>query len=41
MPNIPPAVEEVYVDITKALYDQGVYPQTPEGGICGIYTNYT
>ena len=32
MPNIPPAVKKVYLDITKGLYDQGVYPQTPEGG---------
>ena len=39
MPNILPAVEEVYVDITKGLYDQGLCPQTPEGGIYGPTTH--
>ena len=39
MPNILPAVEEVYVDITKGLYDQGLWPQTPEGGIYGPTTH--
>ena len=29
MPDIPSAVEVVYVDIIQSLYAQGVYPHKP------------